>query len=227
MRAIDYARLSQQETIPSLNGIRAISVLIVALSHSGFGTVVPGGLGVTIFFFLSGYLITTLMIAELDQTGNLGILSFYARRVFRLMPPLLITLAIAYCLVASGILPGAISFKGVGTQLLYFANYYLVFFDQGNTTIPAGTGVLWSLAVEEHYYFLYPLIILALFKTGVNLKTVGILLASVCFVILLWRIKLVHDGSLEGRTSYASDTRIDSIIYGALLALWFKPCLSG
>ena len=85
------------EVIPSLDGIRAISVLIVVLGHSGLEDVVPGGLGVTIFFFLSGYLITTLMLTEYERTGGINILNFYTRRAFRLMPPLLVTLAIAYC----------------------------------------------------------------------------------------------------------------------------------
>ena len=210
-------------TIPSLNGIRAISVLIVVLSHSGLGKIVPGGLGVTIFFFLSGFLITTLMIAEWEQAETLDVLGFYARRVFRLMPPLLITLAVAYGLVASGFLPGAISVKGLAAQLLYFANYYSLFFDRGNTTIPAGTEILWSLAVEEHYYVFYPLAVAALFKAGLNLKRIGIILAIACIAVLLWRIELVQHGSSEPRTYYASDTRIDSIIYGALLALRTKP----
>src|SRR5882672_6722055 len=112
--------LQPSQTIPSLNGIRAISVLLVVLAHSGFGTIIPGGLGVTIFFFLSGYLITTLMLAESERLGNIAVLSFYARRVFRLAPALLITLTIAYGLNYSGVLPGQITHEGVTAQLLYF-----------------------------------------------------------------------------------------------------------
>lgn len=211
------------QTIPSLNGIRAISVLIVVSSHSGFGTIVPGGLGVTVFFFLSGYLITTLMIGEMEQTGSLDVLGFYARRFFRLMPPLLVTLAIAYGLVAGGILPGAITFQGLAAQLLYFANYYSLFFDPGNATIPAGTGILWSLAVEEHFYLVYPLAITAFFKSGLSLKRIAMMLVIACIAILIWRITLVLHDPTEARTYYASDTRVDSIIYGALLALWVNP----
>jgi peptidoglycan/LPS O-acetylase OafA/YrhL len=71
------------EVIPSLDGIRAVSVLIVVLGHSGLQTLVPGGLGVTVFFFLSGYLISTLMLTENERTGGIDIFNFYARRVFR------------------------------------------------------------------------------------------------------------------------------------------------
>lgn len=214
---------TSSQTIPSLNGIRAISVLIVVSSHSGLGSIVPGGLGVTVFFFLSGYLITTLMTAEIEQTGSLDVLGFYARRFFRLMPPLLVTLAIAYGLVAGDILPGATTFGGLAAQLLYFANYYSLFFDPGNVTIPAGTGILWSLAVEEHYYLFYPLAMTTFFKADLSPRRIAVVLAIVCIAILIWRIELVLHNSTEARTYYASDTRIDSIIYGALLALWRNP----
>src|SRR5262249_8904492 len=120
-------RSQHTQTIPSLDGIRAVSVLIVVLAHSGLETLVPGGLGVTIFFFLSGYLITTLMLTENERTGKINIPKFYARRMFRLMPSLLITLAIAYCLTYVGSLPGGITVAGLTAQLLYFANYYGLF----------------------------------------------------------------------------------------------------
>src|SRR6516165_7304279 len=92
-RDTDHAQLATrvgdvQQNIPSLDGIRAISVLIVVLGHSGFDALVPGGLGVTIFFFLSGYLISTLMLVENERTGGIKILNFYVRRMFRLMPAL-------------------------------------------------------------------------------------------------------------------------------------------
>jgi peptidoglycan/LPS O-acetylase OafA/YrhL len=220
-------RMSSQASphgqIPSLNGIRAISVLIVVLSHSNFGTIVPGGLGVTIFFFLSGYLITTLMLTEHDRTGGIDIFRFYARRVFRLIPPLLVTLAFAYGLTFWGRLPGQITLSGLAAQLLYFANYYSLFFDPGNT-IPAGTGVLWSLAVEEHFYIFYPLIMTLFLRNAIRLRTIGIVFAITCAVILAWRIHLVKSPDFfEYRTYYASDTRIDSILFGCILAVWINP----
>jgi peptidoglycan/LPS O-acetylase OafA/YrhL len=102
------ALFQQAQTIPSLDGIRAISVLIVVLGHSGLGALVPGGLGVTIFFFLSGYLISTLM-AENQRTGGINILKFYVRRMLRLIPPLFVSLAIAYALTYAGLLSGGIT----------------------------------------------------------------------------------------------------------------------
>jgi peptidoglycan/LPS O-acetylase OafA/YrhL len=213
----------RSEVIPSLDGIRAISVLIVVLGHSGLQALVPGGLGVTIFFFLSGYLISTLMLAEHERTGAINILNFYARRVFRLMPPLIISLAIAYGLTYSGLLAGAITSKGLAAQLLYFANYYGLFFDPGNT-IPEGTGILWSLAVEEHFYIFYPLLMSLLLGSALRPRTIGALLGIVCIVVLTWRFHLVQSPDfVSDRTYYASDTRIDSIAYGCILALVMNP----
>jgi peptidoglycan/LPS O-acetylase OafA/YrhL len=217
------ARAHRPGVIPSLDGIRALSVLIVVLAHSGLEALVPGGLGVTIFFFLSGYLITTLMLAEHERTGGINILNFYARRVFRLMPPLLISLAIAYGLTYAGLLSGTITRAGLAAQLLYFANYYILFFDPGNT-IPAGTDILWSLAVEEHFYIFYPLLLTLMLGGALRPRTIGMLLGIGCLVVLAWRIHLVQSPDfVPQRTYYASDTRIDSIIYGCILAVVMNP----
>jgi peptidoglycan/LPS O-acetylase OafA/YrhL len=213
----------RSEVIPSLDGLRAISILIVVLGHSGLEALVPGGLGVTIFFFLSGYLISTLMLAEHERTGGIAIPRFYARRVFRLMPPLIVSLAIAYGLTYSGWLAGGITGKGLAAQLLYFANYYGLFFDPGNT-IPGGTGILWSLAVEEHFYIFYPLLMTLLLGSALQPRMIGALLGGVCLAVLAWRFHLVQSPDfMSERTYYASDTRIDSIAYGCILALVMNP----
>jgi peptidoglycan/LPS O-acetylase OafA/YrhL len=213
----------RSDFIPSLDGIRAVSVLIVVLGHSGLQALVPGGLGVTIFFFLSGYLISSLMLTEHERTGQINVPHFYARRVFRLMPPLLVSLAVAYGLTYAGVLGGGITGQGLAAQLLYFANYYGLFFDPGNT-VPDGTGILWSLAVEEHFYIFYPLLMTLLLGRALRPRTVGVLLGILCVAVLAWRIHLVHSaGFISDRTYYASDTRIDSIAYGCLLALVMNP----
>ena len=222
-RRKDIARSHSLEVVPSLDGLRAISVLIVVLAHSDLEALVPGGLGVTIFFFLSGYLITTLMLTEHQRTGGINILNFYIRRVLRLMPPLLISLAIAYALTYAGLLAGGITSKGLTAQLLYFANYYGLFFDPGNT-VPDGTGILWSLAVEEHFYIVYPLLMTVMLGCALRPRTIAALLGAGCLAVLVWRIHLVQSPNfVSDRTYYASDTRIDSIIFGCILAIVANP----
>lgn len=209
--------------IPSLDGLRALSVLIVLVAHAGYGGIVPGGLGVTIFFFLSGYLITTLLVAEHDRTGGISIAHFYIRRFFRLMPPLLLTLAVAYTLTWAGKLPGGISTNGFLAQIFYFANYYSIFFDPGNT-IPGGTGILWSLAVEEHFYLVFPAVMTLLLPSRLSRRSIAVVFALSCLATLMWRCHLVTLPNFDAvRTYYASDTRIDSIMYGCILALAFNP----
>jgi peptidoglycan/LPS O-acetylase OafA/YrhL len=212
--------------IPSLNGLRAISISIVLVSHAGYGNVVPGGLGVTIFFFLSGYLITTLLMDEYERSGRIDVGKFYLRRVFRLFPPLLVTLFIAYSLVALGLLDGGISWAGILAQLLYFANYYGLFFDHGNTTA-AGTGILWSLAVEEHFYLIYPALLTGLLALGLSRHRIAAVLAIACLVELGWRLYLAGQPNfVTERTYYSSDTRFDSILFGCLLAFIANPRLA-
>ncbi len=208
--------------IPSLNGIRALAVILVLISHAGFGHVVPGGFGVTVFFFLSGYLITTLLLKEFLNKNYLDIKNFYIRRFLRLTPPLLITLIITYLAVFLGLSDGGATFYGFMAQLFYFANYFGIYFQQANS-IPAGTGVFWSLAVEEHFYFVYPLLLSLLLRIK-NQSGLVLSLLSICLIILAWRLNLVlEEGFFEERIYYATDTRIDSILFGCVLAVAFNP----
>jgi peptidoglycan/LPS O-acetylase OafA/YrhL len=204
--------------------LRAISISIVLVAHAGYGHVVPGGLGVTIFFFLSGYLITTLLLDETERSGRINIGKFYLRRVFRLFPPLVITLVIAYLLVAFGLLGGGMSWAGVLAQLLYFANYYGLFFDPGANTTAGGTGILWSLAVEEHFYMIYPAVLAGLLALRLSRQRIAVVLAIACLGVLAWRMYLAGlPNFVTDRTYYSSDTRVDSIVFGCLLALAANP----
>jgi peptidoglycan/LPS O-acetylase OafA/YrhL len=213
--------------IRSLDGIRAISVLLVLVSHAGYGHIVPGGLGVTVFFFLSGFLISTLLIREHDYTGKISISNFYIRRGCRLVPPLLITLAITYSLAFAGLLPGGVSLAGFMSLLFYFANYYSIFFNAGDT-IPHGIGILWSLAVEEHFYILYPGVLALLLSLKLRRTTIGVMFFITCLIVLAWRVFLLSlPEYVQDRTYLATDTRIDSILFGCILALVCNPALGG
>jgi peptidoglycan/LPS O-acetylase OafA/YrhL len=213
---------THHKEIPSLDGWRAVAIAIVFLSHAGLGELVPGGLGVTIFFFLSGYLITTLLLREYGATRTIHIRNFYIRRALRLTPPLVLVLVGAYLLTAAGLLQGNATWRGFFAQLFYFANYYVLFFDPGHT-VPRGTGIFWSLAVEEHFYFVFPALLLLLLAR-IRHALIPVFLALLCVLVLSWRLHLVAmpDFSMS-RTYYATDTRIDSILYGCILATVSLP----
>ncbi len=211
--------------IPGLDGIRAISVLIVFISHIGLGHVVPGGFGVTVFFFLSGFLITTLLLQEIQNNGKINYKYFVLRRFFRLFPPLAACLIVSYALVIWGNLGGGISVEGVAAQVFYLANYHSVLGWPGETA--DGLSILWSLAVEEHFYIFYPLILGGLLISK-RKQNVAVFLGVVCILVLAWRACLFFGfEATEHRIYYATDTRIDSILFGCLMALSKNPVFEG
>ena len=210
--------------IASLDGIRAVSFLLVFLAHSGLEDVVPGGLGVTTFFFLSGFLITTLMREELAGTGQVNFKQFYLRRVLRILPPFYAVLVLSAVLSGIGVLDGPPQPRPLLAQALHFANYWAV--RHGTQGEVAGTGVYWSLAVEEHFYLLFPAIFVFLHRWLRTPRARAMTLWGACLFILAWRCVLVYGaGSIADRTYMASDTRFDSILFGCALALVGNPAL--
>ena len=206
--------------IPSLDGVRAIAVSLVFFAHSGLETVVPGGLGVTVFFVLSGYLITTLMHKEYRQTGSISFRAFYLRRLLRLMPPLLVVTAVAGTMSALSLIDRAFTPGGLFSVLFYYGNYYVIAHDfQG---LPAGLGVVWSLAVEEHYYIFYPPLALLLLRLG-NVRIATFTLSTLCAVTLAWRCWLALQGASPAYLAMATDTRVDAILVGCIMGLSFNP----
>ena len=208
--------------IPALDGIRAIAVSLVFVAHSGLGDFIPGGLGVSIFFVLSGYLISTLMRIEYARTGTIDYRGFYLRRLLRLMPPLLIVLAIASLLANLSVIDDNFTVGGLLSAVFYFGNYFVIAHDyQG---LPAGIGVIWSLAVEEHYYLFYPPLAALLLRFG-RVGFSAIVLVLLCVAVLAWRYWLMLHGGSPDYISVATDTRIDAILIGCLMALWRNPWL--
>jgi len=211
---------NRTDTIASLDGIRAIAVSLVFLAHTGLEKFIPGGLGVTIFFVLSGFLITTLMRLEHAATGTVSFKAFYLRRVLRLMPPLVIVVALAIVLSSLGIADGTFTRGGLASVLFYLGNYFVITHDFNG--VPAGIGVMWSLAVEEHYYLFYPPLALLLLRAARVQISAGVL-AVLCASVLAWRAFLASHGVGESYISMATDTRIDAILAGCLLALVRNP----
>jgi peptidoglycan/LPS O-acetylase OafA/YrhL len=209
--------------IPSLDGIRTVAFLIVFLSHAGLGKIVPGGLGVTVFFFLSGYLITTLLRREYDRYQSIDFKLFYLRRILRIWPPFYVVLVLGAGLTILGLLEGQIHLQAFLAQSLHYANYYAIFIGGGTTV---GSGVYWSLAVEEHFYLLFPPLYLVLRKLRVSSDRQIIIFWGLCLAVLLWRCVLIYGfGVPPTRTFYASDTRLDSMLFGCALAVNGNPVL--
>jgi peptidoglycan/LPS O-acetylase OafA/YrhL len=239
---------------PALDGVRGVAIALVVLFHYPWGvrhplqpfggTPVHGGfLGVDAFFVLSGFLITTLLLQERARFGRVSLRRFYARRAFRLLPALVVLLAIAlfmhFSLPASdGNRPQASGLLGV---VFYVANWV-------NIYRPKALGVLadtWSLAIEEQFYLLWPMLLLLLLRRHLRTATVAGLAALGIAASAGWRawywyhrlgghaanIYVAYARGLSrlhvwNRIYFGSDTRADTLLAGSLTAIilfWLLP----
>ncbi len=201
-----------------------MAVLTVFLFHAQIIPHVPGELATTVFFFLSGYLITTLFVREHRKTGSINLGGFYYRRVLRTLPPLFVALVLALGIhFLLGVGEPLIPWKAAGGFLNY-TNYGLALTGDDAGFLP-GTILLWSLAVDEHYYLLFA----PAFRSAVKRVSMRVIIGSIlalCAAVLAWRVWLVwRSGDVTYRETMASDTRMDSILWGSLLALWRNPAL--
>ncbi|MEW6306605.1 MAG: acyltransferase [Verrucomicrobiota bacterium] len=204
---------------PSLDGLRGVAILCV-LAVNSLLPFFPGGfLGVDIFFVLSGFLITTLLMEEWDRSGAINLKYFYARRALRLLPALflLLTAACLYGLLFQSREMAAVTWRESLWVLFYFANWML--------TIEHEVGSLdhaWSLSVEEQFYVLWPIALLMLLRLGVSRDRILMLLGLLIVAAAIWRAFLWHNGAHYLRLYYGSDTRADALLIGCFTGLLFS-----
>ncbi len=209
--------------MPGLDGLRALAVLAVIVYHLNPDWAPGGLLGVSLFFVLSGYLITNILLTQWEQTGRIDLRDFWLRRARRLLPALFVMLA--------GVLTWSVLFaperltalkQEVLAAIFYISNWYLIFhqvsyFEQFGP--PSPLGHLWSLAVEEQFYLFWPLLL------GLGLRwlpqrkwiiggTAAVALASVIAMALIYM-----PGQDPSRVYYGTDTRASALLVGALLAM--------
>lgn len=209
--------------IPSLDGFRAVAALIVFFSHAGMGNVVPGGLGVTVFFFLSGYLITTLLRREFEKSGRIHFRHFYLRRAYRILPPLYLILLSILAMTLAGLIDAKPTAGGVALQIFQMTNYYVI--GHGDSNIVPFTGIYWSLAVEEHFYLLFPVLFLYVVSRWSRGAAAAIFLL-LCMLQLAWRCVLVFVlDAPPDRTYFGTDTRLDGLLFGCIMGVWMNPVL--
>jgi peptidoglycan/LPS O-acetylase OafA/YrhL len=194
--------------LPALDGLRAVAVGIVIIYHAGYDRV-SGDLGVTAFFVLSGFLITWLLLKEEDKNGTISLRSFYLRRSLRIFPAYFVFVAISFALDLA--LGDPWDLKSVVSAVTYTINYRNAFFGHDGP-IPHA----WSLAVEEQFYLVWPVLLIALMRSRKLLSgLIGIIL-GVC----AWRSLLYVGLGVPNHYVYnAFDTRFDSLAIGCLLAV--------
>jgi peptidoglycan/LPS O-acetylase OafA/YrhL len=210
---------------PGLDGVRGAAVAAVLLFHGGFSWAKGGYLGVSTFFTLSGFLITGLLLGEWQRNGNVVLGRFWERRFRRLLPALLVAVlgvalfaaAIADADQRTGIRDDALATLG------YVANWRFVFSGQDYADLfdaPSPLLHAWSLAIEEQFYVLFPLLVVVLLRLGRGRRTLltGVL-GTACVASVVAAVVLYGDGN-DSRVYYGTDTRAAELLTGALLAIW-------
>jgi peptidoglycan/LPS O-acetylase OafA/YrhL len=217
--------------VPGFDGLRGVAVLIVFVAHMDVILPIPTLLvipGATVslnsFFVLSGFLITALLLREQAKYGKIGTLPFYRRRALRLLPAL-------YVVVVANALFAWASHQWLHTEwpsifsvLFYYSNYYSASAAGPlSPKLASGYQHLWSLSFEEQFYLIWPWLTIALLTIRMRLRTVVIILLSLITVIAVRRYVLYEDTHQWWSLFYRTDTRADSILWGALLAhIWVR-----
>jgi len=201
---------------PALDGIRGVAILAVLAVHSqhvfGWPLLKGGNAGVDIFFVLSGFLITALLLEEWEHTGTLNLKGFYWRRVLRLVPALLALLAVLSFLSDALFLPpeSGDTSRAMPIVFVYASDLALAFF---NIRLGALQHT-WSLAIEEHFYLVWPLVLLGALKLGVGRKKLVVITLLLAFASAFHRATLQQFGASPVRTYYGIDTRADALLIG-------------
>jgi peptidoglycan/LPS O-acetylase OafA/YrhL len=209
-----------------LDGMRAVAVYLVVLFHAGLAWAAGGFIGVDVFFVLSGFLVTRLLVRDLEGRGGIRLGRFYSRRYRRLLPASAVMLVITAVLYSAIAGPGeaAAAIGSFKAAFLYVANWFLIrqsvgYFGAAVVKNPVFT--FWSLAVEEQFYVIWPLALAGLFAvlgTGrrrqVRLRTI---IAVAALASLLWALRL--QGTSPDHAYYGTDARAYELLAGALLAL--------
>lgn len=219
--------------ITGLDGIRAIAVIMVLAYHLKLALFKSGFLGVTVFFVLSGYLITGILISEVEEEGTIDLKNFWLRRIRRLVPAVM-SMAVVIIFVST-VVNRVIFTKGCKdflASVLGFNNWWQIFnkvsyFEAAG--VPSPFTHCWSLAIETQFYLIYPLILLGIYKLaksrgegrakrGLLFAGVTLLLALISVILMIVLFDPQQDAS---RVYYGTDTRAFSLLFGALLAiLW-------
>jgi peptidoglycan/LPS O-acetylase OafA/YrhL len=219
-----------QRYMPGLDGLRAIAVLAVIAFHLGFGWAPGGLLGVGIFFTLSGYLITDILLSQLSQRGKIDLLRFWGARARRLLPALFLMLAIvtAWVTVFGPAQPDQYR-KAVVSAVFYVNNWEQIVANVSYFARFAPEGPLnhlWSLSVEEQFYIFWPFLVSLGVKlvherplaSGVRPRLA--LLAIVVAVVSMIEMAILYHPSLDpSRIYYGTDTRAGGLLFGAALAM--------
>lgn len=217
--------MNTQKRIPELDGVRGLAILAVLLFHLAL---IPAGyFGVDVFFVLSGFLITQILLSEQEQFGSISLRQFYLRRALRLLPALVVYLTVCLLLNLRVPLFSRSAWQVLGATLLYYANWFraLVPYRIGDL----GLGPLnhtWSLAIEEQFYLTWPILLVILLRLEVSRRMIAALLGVLTLALFAYRMMLYRSGTSWWRIYFGTDTHADGLLIGCIAALCHQRLLA-
>ena len=209
--------------IPALDGLRAIALFTVLAFHGGFSAVHGGYLPLTSFFVLSGFLITALLLSERAHTGGIGVRRFWGRRIRRLVPAALLGIALVALYLRFGARLSSPTVDGdVLSSMAWVTNWRFILSDQPYAATfadPSPVQHYWSLAVEEQFYLVLPLLFTGFLALARGRRWVfGGAAAALAAASVLWMAHLHHPGDAPLRVYFGTDTRAAELLVGVVLA---------
>jgi peptidoglycan/LPS O-acetylase OafA/YrhL len=209
-----------------IDAMRAVAVMLVVVAHTEIGGI-PGGSGVTIFFTISGFIITLLLLNERERTGGFNVRGFYVRRLFKLFPPFLVIVLVPTAVYWA--LGNEISWPYVGAQTFFIFNWATLLRPFGPIEILPGSSVVWSLSIEEQFYIVFALIWLALVARRRFFPLITATAVAAIVLPLALRLVLAAGGgeAVSERIYWGTDTRLDAIAIGVIAAIAYKAFTVG
>lgn len=208
--------------IPALDGLRTLAVVAVVLYHLNLTWAQGGLLGVTIFFVLSGYLITRLLINEIAKTGRIDLKSFWIRRIRRLFPAVVTVVVVtcALCTVFNHVMLTKMR-PDILPSLLFFNNWWQIMQDVSYFNAlgdPSPLTHFWSLAIEEQFYLIWPPLLFAMVSVHMSKPNTRRVVLGLAAVSALAMMVLYNPAADPSRVYYGTDTRVFSLLLGAWMA---------
>ncbi len=212
--------------MPGLDGVRAVAVIAIIIYHLNPQWLSGGFLGVDTFFVISGYLITSLLLTEYHNTGKIKLMSFWLRRVKRLIPAVLF-LVMGVIVLSLIFMPTEIQKVRADSiaAIFYVSNWWYIMqnVDYFEQFAVQPLKHLWSLAIEEQFYLVFPIVLLSLFSFIRRLKSIRIIFLILLVISMIAMMVLYVPNENVARVYFGTDTRIQTLLMGVLLALVWPP----
>ncbi len=202
------------ERYAHVDALRAVAVLLVVLAHAGLAQVVPGATGVTVFFAISGFVITTVLLRERRRTGGFLPSAFYARRLLKLGPPFVVVVLVPTVVFA---VLSSIDWRAVSAQVFFLYNW--LYTDGSAGRVLPGSSVVWSLAIEEQFYIVFAVLWVLAVRSRHCLRWLTVIGTVAVVTGPVVRTVLWSQGASNTRILYGTDARVDSIGLGILAAV--------